>query len=329
MTRKEGFQIGCIAFNWGDKLADIKSQLATADIITENNNPYALDKTLIIKLVEIWSIKTNACEFSTPAEDRLINRIAINIAANDHSYGNSWLKIFIKHPFIEKLKKQLGSPSTHRVDDNNGSSSVIENTTWLFDNCEVGISIFGEVREKNGKANIGLLYITLKDIELLDALYAPPLRDIEAFLEDKVDLTTVKIFKMQTSQRSSWSSDAYKYPKHTIDFIAKALNGFHKRDLFQTPLQIQAQLTSFKVCTWQSTTGHYYLSNIYETITLNQSLKTSWSNLLPAKGSGHGSISVGGFNISNEHSRSETQELVQHLEKILNAKIVCYEDYDC
>lgn len=327
--RKDSFQLGDLSFKWGDKLADIKAQLSNADTLVENGNPYAIEKTLTIRLPEMWLIKTNSCEFSAPAEDRLIHRIAINIAANEHSYGNSWLKIFIKHPLIEKLKKQLGSPSTHRVDDNNGSGSVIENATWLFDNCEIGISIYGAIREESGEENIGLLYITLKDIELLDKLYAQPLKDLEMFLENKIDLTTIKIFKMQTSQRSSWSSDAHKYPKHSVEFISRALNGFHNRALFQTPLQIQAQLTSFKVCTWQATNGHYYLSNIYETIALDQSLKTSWSNLLPAKGSGHGSVSVGDFNISNEHSRSETQELVHHLENILNAKIICYEDYDC
>ena len=327
--RKDSFQIGNISFKWGAKLADIKAQLSNANILVENGNPYAIDKTLTIRLPEMWLIKTNSCEFSAPAEDRLIHRIAINIAANEHSYGNSWLKIFIKHPLIEKLKKQLGSPSTHRVDDNNCSGSVIENATWFFDNCEIGISIYGAIREQSGEENIGLLYITLKDIELLDARYSQPMRDIEAFLQDNIDLTTVKIFKMQISQHSSWSLDAYKYSQHSIDFISRALNGFYNRKLFKTPAQIQAQLTFFKVCTWQSATGDYYLSNIYETIALNQSIKTSWSNLLPAKGSGHGSVSVGDFNISNEHSRSETQELVHHLENILNAKIICYEDYDC
>lgn len=329
MMRKEGFQIGKVSFRWGAKLADIKAQLSTADTLIENYNSHAIDKTLTIKLPEMWLIKTSSCEFSAVDDDRLIHRIRIDIAANKYSYDNSWLKTFIKHPLIEKLKKQLGSPSTHRVGDNCGSNTVVENATWLFENCEVGISIFGGVREENGETNIGLIYITLKDIELLDEHYAQPLREIEAFLQNKIELVTVKIFKMQTSQQRSWSSDAHKYPKHSIDFISRALNGFHNRVLFQTPSRIQAQLTPFKVCTWKSTTGHFYLSNIYETVALNQSLKTSWSNLLPAKGSGHGSISMGGFRISNEHSRPETQELVDHLEYILNTEIICYEDYDC
>ena len=327
--RKESFQIGNITFKWGDKLADIKAQLAIEHSYVENVNPYALDKTLTIKLTEMWSIKTNSCEFSAPNDDRLVNRIWINIAANEQSYGNSWLKIFIKHPLIEKLKKQFGSPSTHGVGDNNGSGSVIENATWLFDNCEFGVSIFGEVREENGEANIGIIYITLNDIELLDSLYSQPLRDIEELLQDKVDLTTIKNFQMQLRQNVPWSLDARKYPQYSIDFISRALNGFHNRALFQTPLKIQAQLKPSEVCTWQTTTGDYYLSNDQKTIMLDHSLKISWSNILPAKGSGHGSISVGDFNISNEHSRPETQELVQHLEDILNTNIICYEDYDC
>ena len=333
IMKKESFQIGNITFKWGDTLADIKAQLSIKDNFVENANPYALDKTLTIELAEMWSIKTNSCEFSAPAENRLIHRIAINIAAGDQYLNRSWLKIFIKHPLIEKLKKQLGSPATHRVNDNqnSSSSSVVENANWSFDNCEVGISIFGGVRDENGESNIGLIYITLKDIELLDSLYAQPLRDIEEFLKNKVDISTVKTFKMQVSQRIYWSLslDARPYPTHSIDFISRALNGFHNRALFQTPLSIQAQLNSFEVCTWQATTGDYYLSNVYETILLNDSLETLWSNILPAKGNGHGHVAIGDFSIDNEHSRDETQKLVHHLEQLLDTNIVCFEDYDC
>ena len=49
MTRKESFQIGKVRFKWGDTLAYIKAQLSMADVFVENDNPYALDKTLTIR----------------------------------------------------------------------------------------------------------------------------------------------------------------------------------------------------------------------------------------------------------------------------------------
>ena len=327
--RKESFQIGNITFKWGDTLADIKAQLAVEDSCIENANPYALDKTLTIKLPEIWSIKTNSCEFSAPAEDRLIYRIWINIAADNKRPIYSWLRAFRKHPLIKTLNKQLGSPSDYSLGENNGSGSVVENATWSIDNCEIGISIYGDVRVEDDEKSIGLLYIDLEDIELLDSLYAQPLKDTEDFLQDKVDLSSVTTFEMQTNQRASWSMDAYNFPQYSTNFISRAFNGFHKRALFQTPLSIQARLNSFEVCTWQATTGDYYLSNVYETILLKDSLETLWSNILPAKGSGHGHVAIGDFSIDNEHSRDETQKLVHHLEHLLNTNIVCFEDYDC
>ena len=123
--------------------------------------------------------------------------------------------------------------------------------------------------------------------------------------------------------------DAYNLPHYSNNFISRAFTGFHKRALFPTPLSIQARLNSFEVCTWQANTGDYYLSNVYETILLNDSLETLWSNILPAKGSGHGHVAIGDFSIDNEHSRDETQKLVHHLEQILNTNIVCFEDYNC
>ena len=329
MIRKESFQIGNITFKWSDTLADIKAQLSIKDSFVENANPYALDKTLTIKLAEMWSIKTNSCEFSAPAEDRLVDRIWINIAADNQRPSYSWLRVFRKHPLIKTINKQLGSPFNYSLGENNGSGSVVENATWSIDNCEIGISIYGAIREENDETNIGLLYINLKDIELLDSLYSQPLKDVEEFLQNKVDLTTVKTFQMQFNQRASWSMEAYKFPQLSIDFVSRAYNGFHNRALFQTPLQIQAQIKPSEICTWQATTGDYYLSNVYETILLNDSLETLWSNILPAKGSGHGHVAIGDFSIDNEHSRDETQKLVHHLEHLLNTNIVCFEDYDC
>src|SRR5699024_1207775 len=129
--------------------------------------------------------------------------------------------------------------------------------------------------------------------------------------------------------RASWSMETTSFPNYDIDFISRAFNGFNKRKLFKTPSAIQSQISEFQVATWQSIVGDYYLSNHWETIELNSTLKTSWSNLLPAKGSGHGSISIGDFNVSNEHSRPETQRFIEHLEKILNTSIEFFESYDC
>ncbi|MGP5502025.1 hypothetical protein [Psychrobacter faecalis] len=317
--RKENFQVGDVNFKWGDKLADVKSQISTNQIISENANPYAIGKNLTVKISEIWSIKTNSCEFSAPDDDRLIHRIWINLPP----------MLFGKYRIIRKLEKHLGPKSDSSTGDNHGSGSVIKNCNWRFDNCVIGISIYGDLRTENDEVNMGLLYIDLEDIELLDSLYSKPLRNIESSLVNKINLDTISIFQMQLAQRASWSMETTSFPNYDIDFISRAFNGFNKRKLFKTPSAIQSQITEFQVATWQSIVGDYYLSNHWETIELNSTLKTSWSNLLPAKGSGHGSISIGDFNVSNEHSRPETQRFIEHLEKILNTSIEFFESYDC
>lgn len=317
--RKDRFLLDDMSFKWGDKLADIKSQLSTNKIISENDNPYAIDKTLTIKLSEIWSIKTNSCEFSAPDDDRLIHRIWINLPPI----------LFGKYRIIRQLEKYLGPKSDASTGDNRGSGSVIKNCNWRFDNCVIGVSIYGDLRLENDEVNMGLLYIDLEDVELLDSLYSKPLKDIESNLIDKINFNTIDVFQMQSAQRASWSMETMRFPNHSTNFISRAFNGFHKRALFQTPSAIQSQISKFQICTWQSIIGDYYLSNYWETIALNSTLKTSWSNLLPAKGSGHCSVSIGDFTVSNEHSRSETQVFIKHLERITNTSIACYESYDC
>ncbi len=317
--RRENFQISKIKFKWGDILSDIKSQTSSNDLVVENENPYSKNKTLKIQLPEIWSIKTNSCEFSSPDSDRLINNISISISASENN----------QEQIIQSLESQLGPKSTDHIGDNYGSGSVVKNCTWKYDNCQIGVSIYGGIRKENNEENIGCLYFHLEDIEILDSLYTSHLKKIESDLANKVDIESIKSFQMEKKQWITWTMENEKFPEQSPNFISRALNGFHKRTMFQTPPSVRESITEFDISIWQSTKGSYYLSNYWESIELIHPLKTSWVNALPAKGGGYCSISIGDFRINNEHSKNDTNALITHIEMILNIEIKCHQDHDC
>lgn len=317
--RQENFQIGEIKFKWGDTLSDIKSQLSENVLAVENENKYSKNKTLKIQLPGIWSIKTNTCEFSSPESDRLINNISIGISASENK----------QEQIIQTLENHLGPKSTDHIGDNYGSGSVVKNCTWKYYNCHVGVSIYGGIRQENNEESIGHLYIHLDDINILDSLYTSHLRDIESSLTNKFDLESIESFKMEKKQWITWSMENQKYPDLSPNFISRALNGFHKREIFKTPEQVQNAINEFEVAIWKSTSDAYFLSNYWETIRLTKPINTSWVNALPAKGGGYCTVSIGDLRINNEHSRPETKALINKVEKLLDTEIKCHQDHDC
>lgn len=317
--RKEHFQFGDVNFKWGDKLSDIKAQLPEKDTVTHSYEESYMPETVTIKLSEMWSLKVAYCHFSVADDDRLIDSIWINIPA----------QLFNRQPMIKKLIAYLGSESNYSSDSHYCSGNVVEHCEWIFDNCVIGVSMYGGVREEDDERIIGCLSISLSDVELLDSLYSKPIRDVEYKMADEVDISTIQLFQTQQAQSMRRSREREEFPNHPAAFVIRAFDGLHKDMLFQTPLLVSSNITESEVCTWQSMTGDYYLSNYWQTVKLENNISSKWTNLLPTKSFGVCYVSIGGLLIIDEDSRPETKVFVEHIEKIIKSKIAYHETYDC
>ena len=317
--RKDSFQLGDLSFEWGDKLADIKSQLPEKDMVTRSYDTSYMPKIVTIKLAKFWSLNVAYCHFSAVDDDRLIDSIWINIPA----------QLFNRQPVIKKLIAYLGSGSNYSSDSHYYSGNVVEHCEWIFDNCVIGVSMYGGVREEDDERIIGCLSISLSDVELLDSLYSKPIRDVEYKMADEVDISTIQSFQTQQAQSMRRSRERDEFSNHPAAFVIRAFDSLHKEALFQTPLAVQSVITKFEVCTWQSTIGDYYLSNYWQTVKLENDISSKWTNLLPTKSFGVCYVSIGGLLIIDEDSRPETKVFVEHIEKIIKSKIAYHETYDC
>lgn len=315
--RKDNFQFGDVNFKWGDNLGDIKSQLLEKNTITLSDEASYMPEIVTIKLANFWSLNVAYCHFSAANDDRLIDSIWINIPA----------QLFNRQPVIKKLIAYLGPGSNYSSDSHYHSGNVVEHCEWIFDNCVIGISMYGGVREEDNEKIIGSLSISLSDVELLDLLYSKPIRDMESKMADQVDISTIQSFQTQQAQDMRRSRERNMFPNYPADFVVRAFDGLHKEALFQTPLAIRSSITESQICTWQSLAGDYYLSEYWQTVKLEKDINCSWNNLLPTKFGGVCYVSIGGLVITDEHSRPETKVFIKHLEKILWTKIKCRESY--
>lgn len=85
--RKDSFQLGDLNFEWGDKLADIKSQLPEKDTVTRSYDTSYMPKIVTIKLAKFWFLNVAYCHFSAVDDDRLIDSVWTT-SQHNYSIGN-------------------------------------------------------------------------------------------------------------------------------------------------------------------------------------------------------------------------------------------------
>lgn len=317
--RLENVEVENKNFTWGMTIDDIKTTFSTKDYF-ENENKRSLWKTIRFKIYNQWDINCNSCEFSSPHYDRLVNRFHINLGA-------------IKNvdSLIHNLDMVFGKRISDTTGDNYGSGSVIRNCKWDFDNCSVGISVFGGERFEYNESNFGIIYFHLTDLELINKLYSIELIEKNQIIESNLlnqDFDK-EIFTLKQNQWSSWSIEKNNYPDYDGDFISMTFNSLYKRDLLKTPSVLREILQKNDICIFRdSRTSESYIANYWESYLLKKSDNVNWYNALPAKGSGSCSITIGDFRINDEHSQPETNKIIKRLEQIFNKTIKCHQDYD-
>jgi len=319
--RLEDIEIENTNFTWGMTIDDLKSVFSTKDFF-ENENKHSQWKTLRFKMSNQWDINCNSCELSSPHYDRLINTFHINLGTIEQGVNS----------LLEKLDTVFGKRTSDTTGDNYGSGSVVRNCKWDFDNCGVGISIYGGERIEYNESNFGMIYFHLTDLELINKLYSTELlkknQTIESNLHNKE--FEKEIFTLKKKQWLSWAIEKNNYPNYDGDFISLTFNSLYKRYLLKTPSVLRNILKENDICIFKdSVTSETYIANYWESYLLNEKDDVTWFNTLPAKGSGSCSITVGDFRIYDEHSQLETKKLIKDLENILNKEIKCHQDYDC
>lgn len=319
--RLDNIEIENETFIWGVTIEDLKVMFSTKDFF-ENENKYSRFKTLRFKISNLWDINCNSCEFSSPHYDRLINSFQINIGAIEQDVDS----------LMDKLDKVFGERTSDTIGDYYGSGSVVRNCKWNFENCAVGISIYGGERIECNESNFGMIYFHLTELELINKLYSTELLKKNQAIENNLHNKEFEkeIFTLKQNQRLSWAIEKNNYPDYDGDFISLTFNSLYKRDLLKTPSALRQILKKDDICIFKDLiTSETYIANYWESYLLDENDNVTWYNALPAKGSGSCSITIGDFRINDEHSQSETKKLINKMEKILNKTIKCYEGYDC
>lgn len=317
---KSNFQFGTLPFNWGENIDDLKHTLKTLNpsgpIIVKSS-----DTLLKLKTKEIWGIKVNSIELTSPHPDRIINLIKINLGYfnKDKAKLIQSLEIF----FEQKSTPAQSSPYLN----------IDFYDVWEYSNCTITLCIYGSKDISPEEDNYGSIEILLTDLNMLNELYCSPaykktynLSEFDSGNENPEH----HIFHMDRPQTSYWASLQLNYPKYELEYISETLNCFYKKDFLKTPKKIQSILSENKIAVFKdSATSDFYLANYWETIKLKNTKNISWTNCKSPGPSykGYCTIAIEEFKITNEPSQHETKLLIKKIEKIIKTKINCVQEF--
>lgn len=316
----ENFELNIepIKFEWGQLLSDIKLQLEHIDHF-ENDNGYSNFQILRVPIKSFMGIKTNSVVFSSPFKDRIVNSIKINIAFN----SNTTIEI------VKSLNNKFGNPTENGKSKNYGNGSVPEYFKWKSTNCDIGLSIYGGVRNEYGEENKGMIWLFLRNIELLSNLYSSNLEFKNNLLNNR-EINILKRIRTDKLQKQSHFLEKENYPEHDQDFISTALNSYMKRDILLTPAQLGRKMEESEICLFESKSSNAkFLANKFECIELIDIKKFIWIKTHPAKGAGNNRLEVNDLVIWDNYSSNAIEELSNTIKDIANIKYKFVEVHDC
>lgn len=309
--------IGQVNFSWGLKLSDIISQIDNIEKF-ENENKYSKSQSLRIKIKSFLGHEINSVEFRSSFKDRIINSISINLPLSTNSTKN----------IVESLNTEFGNFTTSGKSENYGTGSVPEFYRWKLDNCDIGLSIYGGVRNDYNEQNKAGIWLILRDIELLYELYSKDVIIRTSHIDKDIQIQS----KIRTGkyQKQSNFLEKENYPNHNQDYISIALNGYMKRNLMLTPNNLRIKMENAEVGILKSeSTNRQYVANKFECIELKDIHKFKWVKMHPAKGPGNNWLQINDFTVRDIYDSNAIENLCEKIKPIIDCKLEYIEDHDC
>ena len=311
------FNIKPIKFNWGNLLSDIRSQLSNIPTF-ENDNKYSSSQSLRVQIKNFLGIPINSVVFSSPYQDRIVNSIRFNLSTDSKETND----------IVQLLNDEFGTFNESGNSENFGTGSVPEYYRWKLSNCDIGLSIYGGARDEFGEQNKGMIWVYLRDIELISKLYSNQLNLKSSAID--TETTILKKFKTKEAQKQSHYLEKDNYKNYDADYISIALNSYMKREIMLSPSILktklkEAELAIFKV----DSKDQLFLGNKFECIELTDIDKFNWDKIHPAKGPGSNWLEINDFVVRDIYKSNAIEKITQDIQKVIACKLQYSESHDC
>lgn len=273
-----GFAIDEVAYRWGTTPGDIPGG---------GPRPLSTDYLhLDLPCRAVLNFRAAGATLSAPASDRPVMTVSYALAPPPAGRDGPAY-------WMDGLGARFGPPDQQATQDRHDSFTVAYWATWSRPTIDIGLSIYGGIRTSTSGQSAGLIYVRWRDTAVAAAPYVAQWRAATAALiGPAATLAAFRRFDMPRALAPAGDS---------IDPCAASYEDWralNRRALLGTPASISARLPAESFALWQSAVdGTWSLSTAWDTVVLRPTSRVSWTEIKPAKGSGHSGLSVDGLSI--------------------------------
>lgn len=325
------YWVDSIAVPWGLRLEEVRELLKDKKPlrVCESGSNFK------VQCCDAMGFAVSEVSMRAPANNRPVMQVSYELVPQDPmsktvdpDFWVNTLTRYLGHPLHQS------QPAIYPIDGSN-SGRVVFSSSWVVGNIRVTLSCYGGVRvNEEGAISIAGLYLTWENAVLFAAPYLEKVQRLEESLVPKKP--TCQIVNLGQEQRPYYLPDYNYQNPHAAatDYkLRRAQRVLTSPNLFDTPKVLADMMGARSVMIWQPQgVEDFVLSNKWDSVVVYMDAarnNVSWSNILPAKGSGGMWIGVNGLSISDNHSSEILTNLVSELSICQNKDIECFTDYDC
>lgn len=328
------YWVDSIAVPWGLRLEEVRELL-------KDKRPlrgYDGDSNFKVQCCDAFGFGVSEVSIRAPANNRPVMQVSYELVPQNLESStvdtDYWVNILTGY-LGQSL--HLYQPVNYPIDGSK-SGHVVFSSSWVVGDIRVTLSYYGGLRQNEvGAFSIAGLYL---DWENVVVFAAPYLEKVQRLEESLVVIDPQKyarnIVKLGQEQRPYYLPDYNCQNPHaavTDHKLRRAQRVLTSPNLFDTPKVLADRLDARSVVIWQPQgVEDFVLSNKWDSVCVYLDAarnNISWSNLLPAKGSGGMWISVNGLSVGDNHSSNILANLVREISVCQNRDVECFTDYDC
>jgi hypothetical protein len=295
--------------------------------------PYGGWPNLRVACRSVFGLVATEANLRAPALHKPVMQVSYELAAPPQFRGQPREAAQWQQP----LTDLLGAPAQTQAYTEawrTGWSNVVYTARWQVGLVQVGLSVFGGVRQQAGRLVAAGLYLDWQD-ELTAAQPFLAAAEAEAAALDAVagQAAAPLVFRLQQRQ-TPYHMPRYDAPTpdpgREATRLRQAQRALYREGLYETPTRFQAQLSDCEVALW-AVPGRaaWAVSTQLDTVLLTPDARLELVILHPAKGGGNHQLRVGDLSLGDEYGAAALPALAAAITQHTGRPVPRVEDNDC
>lgn len=314
--------------SWGSTLDEAEQQLAPRPWLP----PHGGWPNLRSRCQAVLGLPAVECELRGPARHKPILQASYELAPPPNHPGPGPADPAY---WVAPLTRVLGPPAEAGPNPHAyaGSGSVVYTARWEMPLLNVGLSVFGGVRQQEaGRASAGLYFDWRDVLTAARPFYEAALVQSAALAAEYAHLTLPpQRFDTRQRQGRYYDDPAPAGDAATQTRWRQSERALYREGLLETPPALQASLSATQLALWRvPTRAAWAVSTQHDTVLLPDAapVPVELTTLRPAKGGGAMYLSLGELHLSDTYNAPALPQLATALERV-GVAVERSEEYDC